>query len=1641
MIALTMEHTSRILVLPSRWQIPLLFLVLLTPCSAQSIYYVTPTPDTPCPGEPCHTLSEYVAGQYFNNLPVNTTMEFLPGNHTLEQTISVMNLTWLTLHGDSSSLPEVTSRIECTWPAGFVFTNITELYISALVYTSCGHHNSAAIHIMSIQHSNISYCSFHNSVNANSLKHKGGVLQIQNSYVTLTGNEFQHNTAKVGGALTLEYSTLNLTRNTFHCNSADYGGAVYVLNSALNLTENTFQNNSADFNGGAVYVQTGALNLTENTFQNNSADFAGGAVCVLNSTLNLTENTFQNNSANNGGAVYVQYGALNLTENTFQNNSANLNGGAVYVRDGTLNLTENTFQNNSANYGGVVYAAYSTLNLTENTFQNNSAYSGGAVYVQNGALNLTENTFQNNSADYAGGAVCVLNSTLNLTENTFQNNSADYAGGAVCVLNSTLNLTENTFQNNSAVGGGAVYVQYGALNLTENTFQNNSANRNGGAVYVQYGALNLTDNTFQNNSAYYNGGAVYVVNSTLNLTENTFQNNSAKYGGAIYVEYGTLNLTENTFQNNSANLNGGAINVWDGALNLTENTFQNNSAAFGGAVCFLYSILNLTDNTFQNNSAYYNGGAVCVVNSTLNLTENTFQNNSAKYGGAIYVEYGTLNLTGNTFQNNSAESGGGAVCVHYSGTLNFTDNKLHNNSANNGGAVYVEHSTLNLTGNTFQNNSAVNSGGAQNVFNSTLYSIGNKFHKSYAAFGGTLNMVISNVTFTDDCFTDSSAQLGGAILSNDYTTAKMYNITIENNRAEYGGGMAAANSQLEVSESTFESNRASYGGGLYVHNTEFVGNAMFTKNSVTEGGGGIYASASSFILTANTTMIIDNSAMHGGGLMLSGVSKLFLQPGIAIHFVSNSARSTGGAIKVEERNILTYCIPQASVTENIYVIHSDCFFQIQFQCIVALNSSYLPNLNHTMCFTNNSAVEAGTDLYGGSIDSCFNPLQKCVDNLTPPIASGKIFDAITSCENKPAVSSDPLHICTCRDVLTNCNGSYHPEPVYPGGTLEVPVIALGQRNGTTAAVIQVTDTSKTRLSSLEYSQRINNSCNTLKYTIQSRAIGTAQEMTLYAQGPCSPTQTNTLTVIVKIKNCPPGFQLSMNEPICICAERLQQFTNTCLVDNTTVLREHNAEFWVGYDSDNESRGLILHPNCPFDYCTSEETHLAVDDSDKQCNYNRSGLLCGRCSENLSLALGNSRCLQCSNSYLSLLAAFAIAGIALVLLVLVLRLTVAAGTINGLVFYANIVGVNSAAFFQPQITTVPTGLIANVLSVFIAWLNLDLGIETCFYNGMDAYEKTWMQFAFPLYVWALVGVIIVGSYYSGRVASIFGRNPIAVLATLFLLSYAKLLRTVTAALSYTSLEYPNNSQIAVWLYDGNIRYLSGKHIPLFTAAMVCLIFLFLPYTILLIFGQWLQAKSHLKIFSLINNHYVKPFLDAYHAPYTNKHRYWTGLMLLLRFILFFISAINALGDPRVNLLAIASACVTVLIFPTILSSRIYKTWSLGLLETSFILNLTILAVATLYIHPSIGNQNAATFISVGLAVATFTGIVIYHSVQQLKDTRLWKTVWLKYDSIRVPLIHVDSAPEDPPDYVLMPRSAPTQTVVDMHELREPCMATD
>ena len=102
---------------------------------------------------------------------------------------------------------------------------------------------------------------------------------------------------------------------------------------------------------------------------------------------------------------------------------------------------------------------------------------------------------------------------------------------------------------------------------------------------------------------------------------------------------------------------------------------------------------------------------------------------------------------------------------------------------------------------------------------------------------------------------------------------------------------------------------------------------------------------------------------------------------------------------------------------------------------------------------------------------------------------------------------------------------------------------------------------------------------------------------------------------------------------------------------------------------------------------------------------------------------------------------------------------------------------------------------------------------------------------------------MSSHFSTLASRLSGNNAVQVLATLFLLSYTKLLRLVITVFSYTELNYPDGYKKLVWLYDGNIEYLRGKHLVLFIGTLFLLIFLSVPYTLSLVSIQWLFKLSH------------------------------------------------------------------------------------------------------------------------------------------------------------------------------------------------------
>ena len=129
-----------------------------------------------------------------------------------------------------------------------------------------------------------------------------------------------------------------------------------------------------------------------------------------------------------------------------------------------------------------------------------------------------------------------------------------------------------------------------------------------------------------------------------------------------------------------------------------------------------------------------------------------------------------------------------------------------------------------------------------------------------------------------------------------------------------------------------------------------------------------------------------------------------------------------------------------------------------------------------------------------------------------------------------------------------------------------------------------------------------------------------------------------------------------------------KYATTCTIDEDgiiSILQNNGSRFWINgsYENGTLIIGLILCETCPVEYCKTETTAISISNPDIQCALNRSGVLCGACVINHSLMLGSSKCHVCPNTYLALLLPFAAAGIALVVFLSILRLTVATGMIN------------------------------------------------------------------------------------------------------------------------------------------------------------------------------------------------------------------------------------------------------------------------------------------------------------------------------------------------------------------------------------------
>ena len=333
--------------------------------------------------------------------------------------------------------------------------------------------------------------------------------------------------------------------------------------------------------------------------------------------------------------------------------------------------------------------------------------------------------------------------------------------------------------------------------------------------------------------------------------------------------------------------------------------------------------------------------------------------NSADRGGAINDASGSdTKLNGDNFEHNSAAEG--AVIYKTGGALEIGQSNLTDNFASSNNTVYMNSGTLSLSGGVnFMNNR-----GSLYVFNTQVEFKGIViFMNNFGDSGGAITAFLSEISFN---------------------TAST--ITLQNNTATNGGGISLTQSSLHVyiSIELLDNNATDFGGGIYAYQSDIEFKPEFrkqrseiTKNTASNGGA-ICAIASNILISNTDINVNSNTAkINGGALYLEQNSKIYIQkyareevhyePRVRLNFTSNSAEKGGAIYVADHTNDGVIC--QGA---NTVIYQAECFIQT----LGLHQSSYeyvRSNIINTF-FTNNTAHQSGSDIYGGLLDRCaINP--------------------------------------------------------------------------------------------------------------------------------------------------------------------------------------------------------------------------------------------------------------------------------------------------------------------------------------------------------------------------------------------------------------------------------------------------------------------------------------------------------------------------------------------------------------------------------------------------------------------------------------------------------------------------------------------
>ena len=725
-------------------------------------------------------------------------------------------------------------------------------------------------------------------------------------------------------------------------------------------------------------------------------------------------------------------------------------------------------------------------------------------------------------------------------------------------------------------------------------------------------------------------------------------------------------------------------------------------------------------------------------------------------------------------------------------------------------------------------------------------------------------------------------------------------------------------------------------------------------------GTGVYGYNCNFVLSNYTNLTIaENVGDFGGGMRLISYSFLFLLSNSTLVFKNNVGTVRGGALYV-------------SLQDDSNDPYFDCFVYAggieTLSCNSVTSCSEFQDTGIKIAFSGNVA-SLGSIVYGSTLSTClwvyalkyqnnyagndtaFEIIQRFIPNVVD-IGDGPIsINEVTTLPNRLTLTKSSLS-------------------AIPGQVFNISVAALDRFNQRAPSVITSTVQSTNGKGNTTSQLGVSGYYFVRKNTttdIPLRVFGPANQTVvvgLYSVDSFADTQ-----IMVNLEQCAPGFVYDDASSSCACLSDVTREGIEC--DPATQELGIPKHLWVGPIDEKYDTSIQLVHECIFDYCRPGRHTLAPPDYDTQCaeGYRRTGMLCGSCPHGYSVVFGTNRCLKCTNTYLLLLVAFTVAGIVLVLGISLLHITITNGYLNAILFYCNMISLYTTVFV-PRST-------AGAF-VVVAYLNLNLGIETCFYDGMDALARAGLQLLFPAYLFFLMAAIVLLArikYFKCFAHAEF--SAVKMLGTLLILCYTSILQSCTEILGIVRIHTFSGETLVRWVVDPSVTYFQGWHGLLGSIALVLVVFYVSLFPILLLFPRYIYQIPYTKR--------LKPLYDALYNPFNAKARCWLGIRLILRSIPL-VLAVFAQFPLNVFVLAIyliALLYVQLLIKP-------FKEPVLNAVDNFLVANMIFLILGALYFDASGSNtcdenkesdtlsmQTTFSYVFVYIAYTVFAVILLYY----------------------------------------------------------------